>query len=140
MTMTTEQPSRLRSLRDPLAVGALGVGAALVLHFRDPHESLYVLCPFQQLTGWPCPGCGGLRAINLLTNGDVVAAMQSNLIAVVLAVVLAAAWLRWLVRRAIGQQHDRMIVLSTVWSLIGTGAMLAFGIFRVTPWGSWFVT
>ena len=54
---------RATLLRDPALVGAVGVAAAALLHFRDPHGTgSYGFCPFLALTGKPCPGCGGLRA------------------------------------------------------------------------------
>jgi hypothetical protein len=48
--------------------GALGTGAVLVgslayVGLGDPHSRDFVfpVCPFKALTGWNCPGCGGLR-------------------------------------------------------------------------------
>ena len=70
-------------MRAPLIAGAAGLAAFALLHFRDPHvEGAYGFCPFLVLTGQPCPGCGGLRAVNLLTRGEVAAAVSSNLFAV----------------------------------------------------------
>ena len=57
--------------------------ATLALHVRDPHEKYsWGLCPSAAL-GFSCPGCGGLRAVNDLTHGDVGAALSSNLLLVV---------------------------------------------------------
>ena len=42
-----------------------------------------------------CPGCGGLRAVNDLTNGDLGAAASSNLLLVVLLPVAVLWLLRW---------------------------------------------
>ena len=47
--------------------------------------------PILAITGRPCPGCGGLRAVNDLTNGDVAGALSSNLMAVALVVAGFAA-------------------------------------------------
>lgn len=137
MTQIDEQVSRSALLRDPLLVGAAGVGAVALLHVRDPHEpGSWGLCPFLVLTGQPCPGCGGLRAVNLLSRGDVVGAISSNVLAVVMVVVLAVAWLLWIVRRARGID-GRMIVLTTrVAYVIGAVAVL-FWVARLTPWGAW---
>lgn len=130
-------PSRGRLLRDPLLVGTLGVAGAIALHLRDPHEATWVLCPFKFLTGYPCPGCGGLRAINLLGNGEFVAAVSSNLLAVALVPIVAVAWLLWFWRRARGDADARMISLSNSVLAIGVVAAVVFGVLRVTPWGSW---
>lgn len=129
--------NRFQSLRGPLIVGALGVGAVGALHFRDPHVSTWSLCPFNFLTGLPCPGCGGLRAVNLLSNGDVIGAMSSNLMVVVAIPVFAVAWGLWLWRRANGDQNAQFFKLSNSMSFIALGAIIVFGVFRLTPWGAW---
>ncbi len=135
--MTTDVPALRRDLRAPALVGATGLAAFAALRLRDPHDSgSWGYCPFLWLTGQPCPFCGGLRAVNDLTHGDVVGAMSSNLLAVALVAILGVAWVLWVWRRSHGRV-DRMIVLSTsasVWMLAGIGL---FWIARLTPWGSW---
>lgn len=125
------------SLRAPGLVGAAGLGAAVLLHLHDPHESgSYGYCPFLQLTGKPCPGCGGLRAVNDLTRGDFIGAISSNALAVALVVALAVVWVLWVARRLRGRV-DRMIVLNLNAGLAMIGVLVVFGILRNTPWGSW---
>jgi hypothetical protein len=46
------------------------------------------------MTGTYCPGCGGLRAVNDLTHGDVAAAASSNLAFVATIPVFAVLWAR----------------------------------------------
>lgn len=128
------QPAAFRA---PALVGATGLAALAGLRIRDPHVSAsYGICPFLAVTGRPCPACGGLRAVNDLAHGDVASALSSNLLAVVLVMVLTAAWVLWLVRRARGT-HDRMIVLSGRAGLAVLAVIAVFGILRVTPWGAW---
>ena len=125
------------SLRAPALLGAAGLGTAALLHFYDPHESgSYGYCPFLQLTGKPCPGCGGLRAVNDLTRGDLVGAISSNVLAVALVAALAVAWLVWVVRRLRGRV-DHMITFSLKTGYVLIGVIVMFGILRNTPWGSW---
>lgn len=125
------------SFRAPAIVGAAGLGAAVLLHLHDPHGSgSYGFCPFLQLTGRPCPGCGGLRAVNDLTRGDFVGAVSSNVLAVALVAALAVAWLLWVGRRLRGRV-DRMIVLDLNAGLVMIAVIVVFGIVRNTPWGSW---
>lgn len=82
-----------------LTIGGLAA-ATVALHVRDPHEQYsWGLCPSAALGFW-CPGCGGLRAVNDLTNGQVGAALSSNLLLVVampFAIVALALWAadRW---------------------------------------------
>lgn len=35
-------------------------------------------CPFKYITGIPCPGCGGSRALIYLLNGDIKEALHMN--------------------------------------------------------------
>src|SRR5918997_4102351 len=87
--------TRLRRMVAPTAtIGGLAI-ATLAVHLRDPHEKgSWGFCPSAAL-GFYCPGCGGLRAVNDLTNGELVAAASSNLVLVVLmpfAVLALAVW------------------------------------------------
>ena len=122
-----------------MLVGASGVGALALLHFRDPHQSgSYGYCPFLLLTGQPCPGCGGLRAMNNFTHGDVIAALSSNAMAVVLLAVMSVAGIVWFYRRWRGQPAPLLGRKSPVlWGLVA--AFTLFGVFRWTPWGAWFL-
>ena len=125
------------SLRAPAVVGAAGLGAAVLLHLHDPHDSgSYGYCPFLQLTGKPCPGCGGLRAVNDLTRGDFVGAISSNVLAVALVGFLAVTWTLWVGRRLRGKV-DAMVMVSTNVGFAMLGVVVLFGILRNTPWGSW---
>lgn len=122
----------------PLLVAGLGVGAAVLLHVRDPHvEGSYGACPFYVLTGWWCPGCGGLRAVHNLTDGRILDAVHSNILAVplVLAFVL---WVGdWVIRSWRGQRMRLpSISYTTMWLFFAT--MIAYTVFRNTPWGTWF--
>lgn len=130
------QPRR-SLLTAPVAVGGSGAGLALALHFHDPHQSgAWGVCPFLLITGRPCPGCGGLRAINDLTRGDVLGAISSNVLAVALVVVLAVAWVLWVGRRLRGID-DRMIALPPRVSLALVGVVVVFGVVRNLPFGAW---
>ncbi len=137
MSSSMATVTRRASLRDPAIAGAVGLGAFALLHFHDPHsEGSYGFCPFLELTGRPCPGCGGLRAVNNLTRGDLVGAVSSNAMAVALVAVLAVAWVLWVVRRLRG--HDGpMIVLSAKIGMIVLAVFAVFGVVRNLPFGSW---
>lgn len=113
------------------------MGAFTLLHFHDPHsQGSYGFCPFLELTGRPCPGCGGLRAVNNLTRGDFVGAVSSNLMAVVLIVVLAIAWVLWVIRRMRGQDGP-MLAMTGAIGIAMIAAFLVFGVVRNVPFGSW---
>jgi len=128
---------RRRALAAPVGVAAVAVTAAAVLHFRDPHSAgSYGVCPMYALTGLWCPACGGLRAVNDLTNLDIGAAVSSNVLIVPFIAVLVIAWIGWTVRRWKGTR-DRMIVLRPTVTIVVLGVLVAFTVVRNTPWGSW---
>ncbi len=77
------------------------LGASVLLHLRDPHRGgSWGYCPWLLLTGTYCPGCGGLRAVNDLTRGDLAAAASSNLLLVGSLPLLLVAW--WCRRMLLG--------------------------------------
>lgn len=134
----TSTVSTGRALLGPLLSGGLGLTAAVVLHLRDPHDSgSYGFCPFLELTGLPCPGCGGLRAVNDLTRGDLVGALSSNLLAVLLVVAAVVTWTVWVVRRATGDHGARPFSIGTTGGVVALSVLVVFGVLRTTPWGSW---
>lgn len=140
MTEVLPVGTRTRSarLRGPALVGAAAAGAALLLHVRDPHDpGSYGYCPFLLLTGKPCPGCGGLRAINLLTRGDVVAAMSSNLLVVVGVLPVALYWwIRYVVAAVRGVEPPRFVISARTGVLTAI-VVTVFWVARLTPWGAW---
>jgi hypothetical protein len=136
MSTGAVEQTRSRLLRDPVVVGVAGVAAATLLHVRDPHvDGAYGYCPFLELTGLPCPGCGGLRAVSALTHGDLVGALSYNLLAVGLVVILIGVWATWTVRRARGA-HVRMLVMSDRALVLVLVMALTFGVARNMPWGA----
>lgn len=119
-----------------LLAGGIGV-ATLALHLRDPHQSgTWGYCPLYALTGVYCPGCGGLRAVNDLSNLDLAGAASSNLLFVASIPLLVFLWVRWVRYAAVGQgvpgiRHPR------AWAY-GVGALLVvFMVVRNLPFGTW---
>jgi Protein of unknown function (DUF2752) len=81
-----------------LGTGAVLAGALTYIGVADPHRPgfLYPTCPFKWLTGWECPGCGGLRMTHDVLHGDLAAAVVDNVF-LLLGLPLLAIWLlvRW---------------------------------------------
>lgn len=137
MTAQAASRSTTELMRGPAFVGAVGTGAVTLLRLRDPHVSgSYGFCPFLAITGYPCPGCGGLRAVNDLAHGDFAAAVSSNLFAVLIAATLVVAWAVWAARRWRGRNVP-MFDVSVRAALMVLAAFIVFGVVRNTPWGAW---
>ena len=141
--MTTAAPpvapgSRATRLRGPVLLAGGLLAGSVLLHLRDPHRSgSWGVCPWLLLTGTYCPGCGGLRAVNDLTRGDVGAAASSNLLFVASLPVLAVWWARtvadrWTgrVRRAAARRHAALAIGFL-------GLAVVFAVVRNLPAGAW---
>jgi Protein of unknown function (DUF2752) len=121
--MAPERDQRKAFLRpEVLGVGALLAGGLTYIGLADPHRpgSLFPPCPFKLLTGWDCPGCGGLRMVHDLLHGDLPAAVVDN---VFLLVGLPALALWALGRRARGKSVFAtpaivvVVVLTLAWTV-----------------------
>jgi uncharacterized protein DUF2752 len=144
MTATTHPPaapaapeaSRWQRMAAPaLTIGGLGL-VSVALHFRDPHDSgSWGYCPSAALGFW-CPGCGGLRAVNDLTNGQVGAAASSNLLFLVLLPFIVFLLGRWAVDRWVGREREPDARLVTIGTVTLCVVALAFAVARNLP-GSW---
>jgi hypothetical protein len=142
MTLTVPEPvaaqPRLRRIRPPLLVASGLLLASVALHLRDPHESgSWGFCPWLALTGTYCPGCGGLRAVNDLTRGDLASAASSNLLLVSSLPVLALLWLRSFRQRWVGVSRPLPRRLAAVGSVVAVVAAVVFWVARNLPAGSW---
>jgi hypothetical protein len=128
--------ARWRRLSAPVAtVGGLAL-ATVALHARDPHvRGSWGVCPLASM-GIYCPGCGGLRAVNDLTHGDVLAAASSNLALVVVLPFAVAGLLAWVAARwrGVPLRVGARVAAPVGWSAL---ALLAvFTVLRNLP-GSW---
>ena len=140
-TVVVEQTgsgSRRQRVTAPVLVAGAVLGASVVLHFRDPHQSgSYLFCPWLLLTGTYCPGCGGLRAVNDLTRGDLTSALSSNVLFVGSIPLVVLLWARWLrdrwrgVRRVV--DHRRGVLWASVFGAVS----LVYWVVRNLPGLEW---
>jgi hypothetical protein len=113
-----------------LAVGAVGAGAVALLATRNPNvPGSYGVCPFKALTGWDCPFCGGLRGTYSLLHGDVLTALDHNLLlplylAIGVAVAVSVVWRG-------GTLAAGRLTARHWWVL--AGVIVAFGVVRNLP-------
>ncbi|MBC9712152.1 DUF2752 domain-containing protein [Streptomyces sp. TRM66268-LWL] len=127
--------SRARRLLAPVA--ALGATAAAVAYVGavDPNEAgHYPTCPLLAATGLYCPGCGGLRCVHALVQGDLPAALGANVMAVTGFVIAAFVWVLWLRRAWRGGPTGLTIRSSYAWAF--GGLLAVFTVVRNLPFGS----
>jgi hypothetical protein len=121
--------------RSPVApmAGLVAFGTALAyVGCRSPERAgRYPVCPFHAATGLWCPGCGSLRAMHALANGDLITAVHRNVLLIGSLPLLAYGWLWWL-RRSFddGRARPAPRVFS---SLSVVAALVAFGVLRNLP-------
>ena len=130
--------TRAQRVAAPTLVAGAVLGASVLLHLRDPHESgSYLYCPWLLLTGTYCPGCGGLRAVNDLTRGDLAAAASSNLLFVGAIPLLVFFWARWFSDRWRGVRRTVSPRRGLAGAFLLAVVSLAFWVVRNLPAFDW---
>lgn len=71
-------PNLVRGLKLLFISGAILAAPFVLFVFNPSDGSLYPPCPFHELTGLYCPGCGSLRAVHQLLHGNLPAAFGLN--------------------------------------------------------------
>ncbi len=133
-TVPLAEQSRLRRLRPPLLIAGGLIAASVALHVRDPHQQgAWGFCPWLMLTGTYCPGCGGLRAVNDLTRGDLAAAFSSNALFVAMLPALAVMWGRSVTQRWRGHLRQLPSRWVTFFASSSLTLILVFWVVRNLP-------
>lgn len=122
--------------RQQWLLAAMLAGAAMAvvaLRVFDPATSgVFPPCPVRYLTGWYCPGCGSLRAIHQLLQGNLRAAWAMNPLTVVLLPFLAYGMASRALLKIRGQGLPRLF-LPAVWIRALCAGIILFGIARNLP-------
>ncbi|MEO8888499.1 MAG: DUF2752 domain-containing protein [Jatrophihabitantaceae bacterium] len=129
--MTTDGAVRTltRARAAPYRFAAVLGGATAVDVAVDPAHTHIPLCPFHAMTGWQCPFCGSLRAVNALVRGHPLKAVQDNLLLFLAVPVLALLWSTARHGRTSGRwRRPVVIALATV--------AVAFGVLRNLPFAA----
>ena len=112
----------------------LGAVAALTAYVGlvDPAEGgLYPVCPTRTLLGLDCPACGALRGTHDLLRGDLVAALDHNLLLPLLLALPALALGLWL--RPLLGLPERRLRLPDAALVAGIVVALCFAVLRNLP-------
>ena len=142
MTLTAPDPvqaqPRRRRVTPPLLLAGGVLAASIALHLRDPHQSgSWGYCPWLLATGTYCPGCGGLRAVNDLTHGDLEAAASSNLLFLCSIPALTVLWVRSVRQRWTGVRRPWPAALVAANAAAALVAVVAFWVVRNLPFAAW---
>ena len=107
--------------------------ALIALLVVDPADSsLFPPCPFHALTGLHCPGCGTLRALHQLLDGNLRTAFRLNPLMVSFLPLIAYGSLSGLVRVVSGRNVPG-VFLPALWIWILLGVIILFWIARNIP-------
>jgi hypothetical protein len=137
-TRQRDRDERWQRVAAPVLLAVAVLGASVLLHLRDPHRSgSWGYCPWLMLTGTQCPGCGGLRAVNDLTRGDVAGAASSNLLFVGCLPVVLFFWARWVGDRWKGVTRNVSTSRALTWSAVFLAVAVTFAVVRNLPFGAW---
>ena len=86
-------------MRDGVGLLALGCAPFVAGAIVPADGDTGLICPFRELTGWPCPLCGATRAFALAARGDSGFASYNAVWVVVAALLIVAGALALVTRR-----------------------------------------
>ena len=100
---------------------------------RDPHAAgNYPTCPSIGLFGVHCPGCGSMRAMHELTQGDLAGVVSRNALLPIALALLVWAWLAWTDRRlGIGRVPELRPPVPVLYASVVV--VVAFAVLRNLP-------
>ena len=116
-----------------MGLGLLALAGVAVLYAFDPRDAgNYPVCPFLSLTGCYCPGCGTLRALHRLLNGDAASALDYNPLAVLSLPFIVYSYAAG-AARAFSMQAPRQVFVHPrlIWVLLA--GVIAFWVLRNVP-------
>ncbi len=109
------------------------LGGITVLFAYDPASTgMFPQCPFYAITGFHCPGCGTLRALHQLFNGNLITALGLNSLAMLSLPFLAYSFMSRIAQEARGQAFPTVFIpAGWIWALFVV--VILFWVFRNIP-------
>ena len=132
----TEEPKQHTPVlgRFAAAAGVVAlIGGSTVVAYFDPTKThMFPVCPLYAMTGFACPGCGLTRAFHALFHGDIVTAIDFNLLTPMWAAIFGylVVSLIFVVIRGKGLP---MWATSPRFLAVFAGVLLVFGVVRNIP-------
>lgn len=127
--------ARVTAVEAPLLAALSAALVVSVVALVDPNEpGRYPTCPFLAVTGRFCPGCGSLRALHALTNGDLGTALGLNVLTVLAVVPLLVMWVSWVRRSWTGASRSTVAPAPLIWALLVV--VCVFTVLRNLPIGA----
>jgi hypothetical protein len=127
-TVGTEPSPVKRPVLAPLVAGAALVAGCAVVGIVDPNRGP-TICPFKLATGLDCPGCGGTRAAHDLVRGDLLGALDHNVLAVIAIPLIFWGLFTWFTS-AFGGPKLRTFTPSIRWTVVAVVVLVAFWVVR----------
>ena len=116
-----------------LALFSLGMTGLLLLRRLDPARSLiFPPCPLRYFTGLYCPGCGSLRAIHALLQGDLRQAWAMNALTVTMLPFIGYGLISEIHRHFRGRPMPGMMMPAS-WIRALCVLIVLFGVARNLP-------
>jgi len=110
----------------------LATGLVLLRIYNPATSTFFPPCPLHYLTGWYCPGCGSLRAIHQLLQGNVRTAWAMNPLSMLLFPFLTYGLSREAISYLRGQASPQFAVPGG-WIRALCALIVLFGIVRNLP-------
>ena len=120
--------------RASAAAGVLTMagGSAAVWYFDPAKADFFPACMLLSLTGFACPGCGLTRGFHALFHGDIIPALDFNLLIPVWAFIFGYVWISLLLLAIRGKGLGMwMKDPKFLWAFMVV--LLIFGVLRNIP-------
>lgn len=115
-------------VRGAIVGGAVVCGCAAIA-LVNPTDSGVPICWSSSVLGVDCPLCGGLRTVNSLVRGDVLAAADHNVLLAIALPIVALLWVVWMVRSLRGRSFRVPAPPVWAWGVLGV-VTVAFTVVR----------
>lgn len=115
-----------------VCVAAMSAATFAVGYFNPATAGFFPVCPLLKLTGLACPGCGMTRGFHALLHGDVLGALDYNLLLPAVLFFFGYLFVSLFLTFARGRGLDfKLFNQKIIWSFFGLA--LAFTVLRNLP-------